>query len=164
MRFRRNIEKTPVEAISPYRLPMKGSRDKAFVEMNFRWRGDYDPKSRLRQVVLPSGFVIEEMSSDLLIVADSNKYPRASIGNPSEGIPFILPVKRFNPGVEEVSGGWRMLVNEWNKVLVRGKVFATGADALKSGSDWLADNKPGWDSYIARVNFRASPPKWNLFV
>jgi hypothetical protein len=162
-RFKRPAAAVAHAVITPYLLPMKGSGDRAFVEMGFRWREDLVPEGRLRKVVPPEGFTLEETDGELLVLVDSKGYPRSIISNPTASFPLIYPVKRFKPDVEETRSGWRMLVREWNTVLVRGGVFETGAGAQRAAMEWLKENKPGWSSYIARVNFRSDPPKWKLF-
>jgi len=162
-RFTRPAQVVEHQVITPYLLPMKGSSDRAFVEMGFRWRGEFDLQERLRRVVLPEGFTIEKTDSELLMVVDSANYPRSTISSPTGETPLIFPIKRFKPDVEETQDGWQMLIREWNTVLVRGGVFETGAGAYRAATDWLKENKPGWSSFVARVNFREDPPKWKLF-
>lgn len=163
-RFTRPAEAVSHAVITPYLLPMKGSSNKAFVEMGFRWRSDIDQQERLRKAVLPEGFTLEETDGELLAIVDSAGYPRSLIRNSTGSAPLISPVKRFTPDVENVQGGWRMLVREWNTVLVRGEILSTGEGAIRAARGWLEENKSGWKSYISRVNFRGDPPRWKLFV
>ncbi|MHC4835412.1 MAG: hypothetical protein ACYTCN_05555 [Planctomycetota bacterium] len=162
-RFTRPVEAATHGVITPYLLPMKGSGNRAFVEMGFRWRSDFDLKERLRPVVPPEGFTLEETDGGLLAIVDAAGYPRSIISDPTGKTPLIHPIKRFQPDVEETKDGWRMLVREWDTVLVRGGVFKTGAGGFRASVEWLKENKPGWSSYISRVNFRGDPPKWKLF-
>lgn len=162
-RFTRPATVIETEDITPYLLPMKGSDDRAFVEMGFRWRGGLNPNERLRRVVLPEGFTLEEADRGVLVIVDSSGYPRSIVNNPDSSTPIIFPIKRFKPDVEETRDGWRMIVREWNGIIVRGQVFKTGAGAQRAAMEWLRENKPGWSSFISRVNFRGNPPKWKLF-
>jgi len=164
-RFKRNIAVSPPENVSLYRLPMKGSNHLAFAEMNFRWRGPVNNDDALRSVVMPDGFTLDEVSGELFEIRDEKLYPRAVVRSPldRDRKPSIVPLKRFSADTEQVADGWKMLIREWGRVIIRGEIFSSSEEAVDSAKRWLDSNKVGWESYTARVNFRGKPPEWKLF-
>jgi len=143
---------------------MKGSNHPAFVDMNFRWRGSLDLKESLRSVVLPDGFTLNEIDGEFFEIYDKDKYPRAVVKVPADKSrsPAITPIKRFSADTEQVADGWKMLIREWGRVVIRGDVFSSSNEAVESAKGWLNSKRPGWDSYTSRVNFRGNPPRWRL--
>jgi hypothetical protein len=149
------------ECISEWCLPMRGSEHSAFVEMRFQWRKQSDADPRYHKVRLPSGFSLVETDGDWIEIRDSNGYPRAAAK--TTPVPIVVPIRRYDPSSESTAGGWKMVVREWNRPVVRGEVFESEVLAHESAIKWLNEMKVGWEGYTSRVNFRGRPPKWNFF-
>ena len=107
----------------------------------------------------------EPTESDWVEIRDPNGYPRAAARKPTDSnpSPIIVPTRRYDPSSESTSKGWKMIVKEWNRPVLRGSIFANENLAHAAAIKWLNENKPGWEGYASRVNFRGRPPGWNFF-
>lgn len=152
--------------VSETRLPDRGSSHPAFIQMGFSWGELAWDNMRYKDVTLPDDFVLRStVRREWFEIRDGNGYPRARVYEPSPmlmgALPFITPVRRFDPDSEpHIGGKWKMVVREWGRIFVRGKLYATEKDAILAATSWLDETKSGWADYVSDVNFSGRVPEW----